>query len=458
MPKSLRIALACALGGAATVVLFHPAPIYDPASWMVWAAELMHRRLALEAGPSWKPLPVIVAAPFTLISWQAAAMLWLWVVRSCAIATSVMLWRLGARGSAGRLGGAIAALTPFLIGDWVQLSLGGGSEPVLMALALGAVEAHLAGRRWLALALASGAGLLRPEVWIFLAAYGAWLLHRDRLKAVLPLAIGAGVQVVGWFIVPAVAGADPFQASEHARAYKNSIVPIGEFIRRTFEAMPWQIWVLAAVGVAIALLRRERVLITLAAAAGIWVAAVGVETIFGFSGIGRYSLPAMVVFCSLAGFGSGELFALDAGRRQAQVLTGIMLAILIGGATLTGGRAAVERFDKVRSIDARAQQVNALIEDAGGIKRLLAICGPLGTNFTYSTTLAWRERQTLGNIARRSRAPGVVLVLSGASTKRQPMPPLGTTKQARLFARGDWSIVKFEGEQSCSDWLQRHRR
>jgi len=465
VPKPLRIAIACAAAGAVSVAVFNPAPIFDPAAWMVWAGEMVHLRLGLRAGPSWKPLPVIVASPFTIISWKFAATVWLWIVRSCAFGTSVLLWRLASRRLNGHGGpvawaaGLVAAVLPFMIGDWVQLTLGGGSEPVLMALLLGAVELHLVGRWKWALALGSAAGLLRPEVWIFLGIYGLWLLYRKRQRALVPLALGAGAQVAAWFALPALLGADPMQASRHARAYVHNTVSLVEFARRTFEAMPSEIWFLAAIGVIYAVARRERVLLALTGAAGVWIAAVGAETFLGFAGIGRYSLPALVVFCALAGYGLGQclLSVLEAGssqRRAAGIATSALAIVLAAGAVLTGIPDAHARLQKVQHIDHTVAKANAMIAKAGGMKKLISICGPLGTSWSYSSSLAWSQRQTLGNISTRTAAPGLVLILDRAWSKYQPIPPMGTRTKQILISMPPWKIVKYEGDVTCADYIR----
>lgn len=436
------------LGGALSVLIFHPAPIYDPAAWMVWAAELVHRRPGLAAGPSWKPLPVIVTAPATIISWQFAFLFWLWIVRSATIATSVLLWRF-ASSRGGPVAGAIAAFAPFLFADWVQLMLGGGSEPVLMAAALGAVAAHRARMRHLAIALGVAAGLLRPEVWLFLGAYGIWLLRDDFRRWLLPLAAGAVAELVGWFAIPAIAGSDPFQASEHARIHEDNVVPTSEFLQRTWEAMPWQLWTLAAIGIVLAIRARDRLLILFAASAGAWIATVGVMTAFGFSGIGRYSLPAMVVLCIHAGTGATGVVASAGPRTAFRAIAAAGAALLVVTAVIVSAESSWNRFDKVREIDRTANEAHRVIAAAGGMERLVGICGRLGTNWTYATTLAWRERGSLGRLSRRTRAPGVLVLLDGAATKGQPVPPLGTTSSRTVFREGRWTIVSYAGSEPC---------
>jgi len=447
-----QLALLCGFAGAISVVLFNPAPIYDTAAWLVWAAEVVHGKMALEAGPSWKPLPVIVAAPATMVSWPFAAAFWLWIVRSCAFATSVFLWKFASRSGGGKGAGAVAAITPWLLPDWVHLTLGAGSEPVLMTLLFGAIAAHLAGRRFVALALGVGAGLMRPEAWIFLGAYGLWLLYAERARALLPLAIGAAAEVVGWFLLPAAVGADPMQASHHARAYINSVVPISTFVQRTLESMPWGIWLLVAVGLAFAIKAREAVLLALTGGAVVWVVAVGYETTLGFSGIGRYSLPALVMLCPLAGFACGQVLGATAWNRALQAVAAAFL-IGIGGVALADGVQSVgQRYERVRQVDASAATAHALIAQAGGMPKLLSLCGPVGTNWRFSTILAWNERQTLGNLsrrARRSRAPGIMLIRNRPSTDAFPYPPVGWQPKRVIAKLDNWQLIEYYGPTSC---------
>ena len=54
----------------------------------------------------------------------------------------------------------------------------GNSEGLLAAAVLWAVAAHLEGHRRAAVVLGTAAALLRPEVWPFLALYGALAVAR----------------------------------------------------------------------------------------------------------------------------------------------------------------------------------------------------------------------------------------------------------------------------------------
>ena len=70
------------IAGIAALSLLAPfEPLYDPWAWLVWGRELAALDLDTGAGPSWKPLPVLVT---TLLSpaGGAAPELWLFVART----------------------------------------------------------------------------------------------------------------------------------------------------------------------------------------------------------------------------------------------------------------------------------------------------------------------------------------------------------------------------------------
>ena len=459
MRKAALIALACLVGGALSLLLFNEGLTYDPAAWAVWAAELPHRHLGLGSGPSWKPLPVFVTAPFTLVSWNFGGTVWLLIVRACAIGTSVILWRMASRvlsgddspsalNPASLAAGATAAIVPWLIPSWLQFAAAGGSEPVLMALMLAGAEAHLARRYKLALALGVLAGLVRPEVWAFLVIYGVWMLRRDGIRALLPLGLGAVVEIGGWFGLPALAGGDPFQASHRARAYTNRIVPIDTFAQRIATELPWPGWALIAFGIGVTFYIRDRILTAFTAAGLGWLVLVTAMTESGYSGISRYALPAIVFLAVPAGVGVGWLVSL-AGRWQKPALA----VTAIGLVAIFAAREPLlaQKLERVRSIGLLGKGAVAAINKAGGTSKLTARFGPLGTNWVYTPVISWRANLSLGNVTRRDLAPAIlVLPPSGASVRRprphkhvQPVPPIGTQSSVILATKNGWKIVEY---------------
>ncbi|MGB2712513.1 MAG: hypothetical protein WBC33_13500, partial [Conexibacter sp.] len=58
--------IAACLALAALTLLAPSSPSYDPFAWLVWGRELDGGEpFGLAGGPSWKPLPVLLAAPFS---------------------------------------------------------------------------------------------------------------------------------------------------------------------------------------------------------------------------------------------------------------------------------------------------------------------------------------------------------------------------------------------------------
>ena len=135
-PAAVCLAVAVALL-AVTATL-----AYDPWAWLVWGRELGDLELDTTGGPSWKPLPVLVAtvvAPFG----DAAPVVWLVLARTVGLLSVLAVYRLAER-LAGRVAGVLAAallvLTPDTGPRFVRLVLEGHSAPVTAGLAAWAAE------------------------------------------------------------------------------------------------------------------------------------------------------------------------------------------------------------------------------------------------------------------------------------------------------------------------------
>ena len=156
---------ACAVLGALSILVAAPMG-FDPWAWMVWGRELVHLDLHTTGGPSWKPLPVLVVAPFTPLG-DLAPEVWLGLVRAAALVALVLAYRIAVRLGGRPAGGAVAVAGLAVSTDFFVTALRGSSEPLLLALVLGAIDQHLRGRARAALGLGLLAGLLRPEIWLF---------------------------------------------------------------------------------------------------------------------------------------------------------------------------------------------------------------------------------------------------------------------------------------------------
>ena len=90
---------------AAVLALAIPATLsYDAWAWLVWGREIVRFDLDTTGGPSWKPLPVLVAVPVSTLGDLAPAA-WLVVARVGGLLALVGVYRLASR-LAGRTAGA----------------------------------------------------------------------------------------------------------------------------------------------------------------------------------------------------------------------------------------------------------------------------------------------------------------------------------------------------------------
>jgi hypothetical protein len=377
-----------AVAGAATLLL--PATLgYDAWAWTVWGRELAHLDLATTAGPSFKPLPVLALAPLSILG-AATPVVWMGLMRAAAVLSLLLAYRLGAC-LAGPLAGAIAALGLALSADLYRTALLGSAEPVLIALTLGAADRHLAGRRDWALVLIALAGLIRPEAWVLLGAYGVYVwLSEPGLRPLVAAAVV--LPPVLWLGMDWIGSGDPLHASSTATSATegsaaNAKVPAFEVVRRAADAVILPTLVLAAVGVAFAVRRRDRAVLSLAALALGWIAVVAIMAEVGFTGTRRYLAAPAAALCVVAGV--GLVWLLEAVReRRARIAVGAAVAVLALVPALLRAREDARMLSVARSqADQRHELVRA-VERAGGRAAVLRAGHP-AINPWLQTALAW---------------------------------------------------------------------
>jgi hypothetical protein len=376
---------------------------FDPEAWLIWGRDLTRGTLDTSAGPSWKPLPVLVTTPFSVVP-SAAPVLWLVVARAGAILAAAgalaLAARLGGRG-AGLTAGTILALSPWwLLNGWL-----GNSEGILAAAVLWAVVAHLDGRPRAAAALGLAAGLLRPEIWPFLAAYA---LHRWRTapedRGVL--AAGAALWALLW-LGPDVAGAGgALGASDAAlgpatdESAANAAVPFAAVLWDAVEIVSPPALAAAVAG---ALLGGRPARLLGAAAAG-YVLLVAVATQAGYAGNPRYLVPAAAAGAVLAGVG-----AVAAGRRVAGPRGAVAAALaLVAAVALVETADRSDAVDQVRLRAALRADFERLVDGHGGAAGLRA-CGTVRTSSEKRSLVARRLDVPLGDIEAAPVRPGLVL-------------------------------------------------
>jgi hypothetical protein len=425
LPMPLLL-LAC-LGLAALSLLMVSAPTYDPWAWIIWGREITQWDLVTTNGPSWKPLPVLFTTPFALFGDDGAPGLWLLIARAGGLLAFAMAYRLGAR-LAGPWAGLIAALALVLSDEFIFNFARGNSEGMLVALVLWAVERHLDGRYAQVFLLGFGAALLRPEVWPFWGLYGLWLLYRDRRTAALVFGSGA-LAIVLWFLPEYLGSGDWLRAASRARdpnpdsaAFADS--PFVEVFVRSAAILSVPIYA----GGVIALVRRDRVPLALAAISTILMVAVALMTEAGFAGNLRYvALPAAFV-CVLAG--AGWVAVVTGASRRWGTGAGAAVAVALAAASVPFVAADVDklRYDwEVVEYEANfyGPNLKAVIAKAGGEQRIKA-CGRIFTGSFQVPSVAWRLHIHLNEAEIFPFGPGTALSMGSTPLSFDPRYPVYT--------------------------------
>ncbi|MGZ6709874.1 MAG: hypothetical protein ACXVFN_23405 [Solirubrobacteraceae bacterium] len=445
-PAAVGVAV---LLGAATLLL--PATLgYDAWAWTVWGRELAHLDLATTAGPSFKPLPVLALAPLSVLG-AATPVVWMGLMRAAAVLSLLLAYRLGSR-LAGPLAGAVAALSLALSADLYRTALLGSAEPVLIALTLGAADRHLAGRRDWALVLVALAGLIRPEAWVLLGAYGVFVWLREpglrplvAAAVILPPALWLGLDWIG--------SGDPLHASSTATSATegsaaNAKVPALEVVRRAADAVIVPTLILAAVGVAFAARRRDRAVLSLAGLALGWIAVVAIMAEVGFTGTRRYLAAPAAALCVVAGV--GLVWLLDAVReRRARIAVGIAVAVLALVPALLRAREDARMLSVARSQANQRDELVRAIGRAGGRAAVLRPGRP-AINPWLQTALAWELDVPLSGVqatwssSRRHphwAPPALVFRAPARLAGPRPALPRGVRTDA-VTRSGRWRVLR----------------
>lgn len=441
--RRFLLAAVAGLAVAAASLPVADEPVYDAWSWLVWGRELAHLDLDMTTGPSWKPLPVAIAIALSLAG-DAAPHLWLVLVRAAWLLSLVLAAELAAHLAADRprglrvAAGAFAAMCVVLLFDdvthWTRQVAGGMSEPLLVALALGAVRTALAGRTRTALVLGALAALLRPEAFPLLVLYGLWRVRAE--PRVLPLAVAVAVAVPALWLVPDLLVAGRGGAARAQTATSNPL-----------EALGWALVLPLAVAwpLALAALRDGRARM-LGAGALAWIAVVAAMTVAGFAGLPRFMAPAAAVVGVLGGAG---LAALPARPR------GGLVALVAAGAVVTavGLPARVAEVPRAWRSSARIsdshERLRALVR-AVGRERLLA-CGRLATSDALvRTALAWELDVPLSHVVSFGRPPRLsgafVVGLQASPRLRREVRAAGTA----VARNGEWSVYSIDCPATAS--------
>jgi hypothetical protein len=457
--------LLLSLGVAAVSLLGPTTPTYDPWAWIIWGREITELDLSTVGGPSWKPLPVLLTTPFALFG-DAAPDLWVWVARAggaFAVAMAFRVaWRLtGASGSPARrpaspiraavassrywgvMAGLIAALALLTSTGYLRAIVPGNSEGWLLALVLWAFERHLDGRRDHAFILASGAALLRPEVWPFLGLYALYLLWKDPPTRKVVIACGAAV-VFLWFVPELWGSGNLLRAAERANqpnpgspAFAES--PALEVLRQWDLTIVWALPALALVAAGYAAARRQAAVLWLAGGTVAWLGLVAFMTEAGYAGNPRYLMVCTAAVCVLAGVGAARIAEgvewLTRRVWVTAVRAVVSIAVIAGAVVVLYDPVIVDRQIEGFENDAQlTADLATVIERAGGREAIVACGQPFVGNYGVPN-VAWHLHLHTIQVGINATPRGVVFFAE--RTPFMPKPPPHYRPVARA---GKWTV------------------
>jgi hypothetical protein len=316
--------------------------------------------------------------------------------------------------------GLVLLFDPFTA--WTRQVVGGLSEPLLVALVLGAIDRELSRRPGQALALGAAAALLRPESWPLLLLYGVFIWRRDPGLRRWLVAIAVAVPVL-WIVPDLIGSGDALTGSERARDVNGSFFGEAvEAIGRAFNMPLAALWVGVAIAVASARAHREAAIQVLAAGALGWIAIVAFLAGAGYAGIPRFAAPAAAVACVLGGVGLVRLLAAVDGMRARDRMRRpaiVLAAILIAGLAVQSAFRAADVPGVLDDAADYGRHVNGFenLAQALGPSRL-ADCGEVtNTEFLTQTAIAWELDLPISDVhIRVATAPtaGIAIVSPGA--------------------------------------------
>ncbi len=320
----LLTAVGVGLAGYEFVLRTAARPSYDAFGWLTWGRQvLLHWNLNTDGAPSWKPLTFLFTLPYAAFG-NTQVTLWTATASAAAIASSVFAARIAvhlAGGSGERiwhrwpelLGGLFAGAGVLGLSGLPHQMLIATSDPMVVTLCLAAIDAHLSGRRRLALAFGVLAALGRPEVWAFAGLYAAWCWARVPPMRSL-VVLGVLLVPAGWFVIPGITSHSWFISGDLAlhfpgQIYGNKVIGVTKRFLGLYE-LPMQLAVVGALLLALA--RRDRTWIVLALASVLWVA---IEIAFAYHGwpaSQRYLMEPAAVCVVLAGAAFGRVIGFAA--------------------------------------------------------------------------------------------------------------------------------------------------
>jgi hypothetical protein len=391
------------------VVLTGMRPGYDAFGWLVWGRQLLHWNLNTDGAPSWKPMTFLFTLPYALAGRGA---MWLWMVTAVAgaFAGCVLAGRIAyrlagpfpGRRYAPYVAAGFAGVGVLGIDGYSHQVLIANSDPMNVTLCLAAIDCHLSKRPRLAFAMLVLASLGRPEAWAFAGLYALWAWRAVPSMRALAV-VGVALIPALWFVIPALTSKSWFTPGALALnaptiIHGSKITGVIDRLRSLYE-LPMQLAALAGLGIALA--RRDREPLALAAAACLWVVIEIGFALYGWPATARYLFEPAAVVVVIAGGAVGRVLAY--APRHPHVLRWVgPAAVVVLIATLVPTARLRERITRAEIIEARADakqfnRLQAVIAKDGGGARIRA-CGQPVTQVGSQSTLAWAVGLNVGNV------------------------------------------------------------
>jgi hypothetical protein len=358
---------------------------YDTMFALVWGREIASGTLpeyALALAPTPKPGVIALGAVLAPLGHGAETVTVLLSYVSLGALAAACFWL--AHQLAGPVAGAIAAVLVLTRVPILSFGLRAYADVAYAALVLGAAAMEVRRPRagGTVLALLSIAGLLRPEAWLFTAAYAAWLWPVLGLAKRLRACLWVLAAPVIWIAGDAIATADPLWSLTGTRATAEALARetgIGAVVRltprRLGEIVREPVLIAAPLGLALSLFARRRDAARLFALAVIAIAAFSVAAAAGLPVLGRYLLLPACLLIVWSAVALGGWWRLDGRLRRLWQLAGAVSLV----AAIAFAPAQVRRLKTLERVlgdqAAIARDLHALA-DVGALEHCGSIIVP----------------------------------------------------------------------------------
>lgn len=456
----------------AALLITRVSPSYDPYGWSVWGYQVLHGRLSLLGAPSWKPVTFMFTLPYSLVG-HFSLRLWQVTAAALALAGPVVAGRIAYKllydstsEQAPAIVGAVAAGVGLLVTvNYTQYWLSAQSDPMLVTLFLLWIDMHLHNRPRLAYAALWLCSLGRPEAWPFLGLYAIylWWKHPNPRTRVLAV-IGLVTIPLFWFGVPTLTDDRPFVSSSLDQGYAIQGNKLIGALSRFKHLSYWPIKVGAAIGLALAIYKRDWRVLAIAAVSALWVAIEAALALRNYSAAPRYMFEAVATMAVVAGVGVGWILSETARLGWTARLGGLVAVLGLTGWLVPGAVAQVRMvrhsLPHERNRTREIARLDATLQALGGY-RFVRSCGHPSTNVAYASILAWYTKLNVDQVGFLPRsvvsqtAPAVLFTQMGDGWEVQTYH-LPAARQARCAHLNDVYFAPAPGHPGGTLMPHRH--